>query len=160
MKKRILVIAVTLGLLVVFSRGTGLIPGARVEPNPSASVQETREDAGPKRIGDEALAETYRNRESNVIVEGQGIVAKILKDDTDGSRHQRFIVRLGSGQTLLIAHNIDLAERVASLKAGDRVQFRGEYEWNEAGGVIHWTHADPGGHHPDGYIKHDGETYQ
>ena len=87
-------------------------------------------------------------------------MVKVLRDDLDGSRHQRFILELGSGQTVLISHNIDLAPRIGGLSEGDRVEFFGEYEWNPQGGVIHWTHHDPGGRHVGGWLKHDGNTYQ
>ncbi len=93
-------------------------------------------------------------------VRGSGVVVRVLPDDNDGSRHQRFIVRLASGRTLLIAHNIDLAPRVPSLGQGDSVGFYGEYEWNDRGGVIHWTHHDPQGRHPAGWIEHRGRRYQ
>ena len=84
----------------------------------------------------------------------------MLSDDTDGSPHQRFILRLGSGQTVLVAHNIDLAPRIPHLAVGDTIAFAGQYEWNEKGGVIHWTHDDPDGRHPAGWLKRDGEIYQ
>jgi uncharacterized protein DUF3465 len=90
---------------------------------------------------DSVFASAFEKHASNIQVEGQGTVAKILPDDNDGSRHQRFIVRLSSGQTILIAHNIDLTPRV-SLNEGDVVAFSGEYEWNPKGGVVHWTHRD------------------
>jgi hypothetical protein len=105
---------------------------------------------------DTALAD----RRSDVQVQGSGHVTKILPDDTSGSRHQRFIVRLASGRTVLVAHNIDLANRVAAVKPGDVIEFNGEYEWNERGGIIHWTHRDPRRSHVDGWIKHAGRTYQ
>jgi hypothetical protein len=85
---------------------------------------------------------------------------RILPDDNDGSRHQRFILELDSGQALLIAHNIDLAPRINDLDKGDTVAFYGEYEWNSKGGVIHWTHNDPNYRHIDGWLKHRGRTYQ
>jgi Protein of unknown function (DUF3465). len=50
-----------------------------------------------------------------------------LPDDEQGSRHQRFILRLASGRTLLVAHNIDLAPRIDGLQVGDQVAFSGEY---------------------------------
>lgn len=108
---------------------------------------------------DETLAHAFRERRSNLQVAGEGIVIRILPDDRDGSRHQRFILRLSSGQTLLIAHNIDLAPRVSSLSNGDVVEFNGEYEWNEQGGIIHWTHHDPDGRHEGGWLRHNGRTY-
>jgi hypothetical protein len=106
------------------------------------------------------LAAAFANRRSDVQVQGNGRVSRVLADDNKGSRHQRFIVQVTSGQTVLVAHNIDLADRIASIKAGDPVEFNGEYEWNERGGVIHWTHHDPQGVHEAGWIKHGGRTYQ
>jgi hypothetical protein len=93
-------------------------------------------------------------------VEGSGAVTRILPDDNNGSRHQRFILELASGQTVLVAHNIDLAPRIAGIQPGDLVEFNGEYEVNPQGGVIHWTHHDPQGRHAGGWLKHEGKTYQ
>ena len=109
---------------------------------------------------DETLARAFEQRARNLQVEGRGVVLKVLADDNDGSRHQRFVVVLLSGQKLLIAHNIDLAPRVVGLREGDAVSFNGEYEWNPEGGVIHWTHHDPRKRHQSGWIKHNGEQYQ
>ena len=110
--------------------------------------------------GDRAIQAAYENRQSDVQVEGAGRVVKVLPDDNKGSRHQKFILELASGQTLLIAHNIDLAPRIPDLREGDSVSFYGEYEWNERGGVVHWTHHDPQGRHVDGWLKHQGKRYQ
>ncbi|HEY8225521.1 MAG TPA: DUF3465 domain-containing protein [Pyrinomonadaceae bacterium] len=109
---------------------------------------------------DTEIGRAFKTRTSNVQVEGEGIVTRILADDLDGSRHQRFIVRLTSGQTVLIAHNIDLAPRIATLAEGDSIGFYGEYVWNAQGGKVHWTHHDPGGKHVAGWLKHKGQTYQ
>lgn len=107
-----------------------------------------------------ALTSAFRDRLSRVEVCGHGVIAKVLRDDTQGTRHQRFIVRLPSGQTLLIAYNFDLAPRIAGLRAGSPIQFAGEYEWNGQGGVVHWTHRDPGGRHSPGWVRYDGRQYQ
>jgi len=102
----------------------------------------------------------YAEHRSNFVAEGTGTVTRILSDDNDGSRHQRFIISLSSGQTLLVAHNIDLASRVEPLGVGDHISFKGEYEWNEKGGTIHWTHHDPAGRHEAGWIQSNGKTYE
>jgi hypothetical protein len=93
-------------------------------------------------------------------VSGSGTVVRILSDDNDGSRHQRFILRLAGGRTLLIAHNIDLAPRINGIQPGDTVEFYGEYASNAQGGVIHWTHHDPQGRHAEGWLRHRGRTYK
>jgi hypothetical protein len=93
-------------------------------------------------------------------LESEGTVTRVLADDTQGSRHQRFIVRLASGRTVLIAHNIDIAPRVRGISEGDAVSFAGEFEENDKGGVVHWTHHDPSGRHVAGWIRHRGQTYQ
>lgn len=109
---------------------------------------------------EQLLQTAFANKHSNFQVQSQGIVIKLLPDDLNGSKHQRFIIQLSSGQTLLIAHNIDLAPRINSLQIGDRITFFGEYEWNEQGGIVHWTHRDPRGHHVAGWIEHQGKKYQ
>lgn len=135
------------------------VPDARtpVGQEPAATHAVALETHGSD---DAALENAFANRLSNLQIEGQGTVVKILPDDNNDSRHQRIILRLESGQTLLLAHNIDLAQRIDTLRTGDMVAFYGEYEWNPKGGVIHWTHHDPQGRHPAGWIRHDGRTYQ
>lgn len=108
----------------------------------------------------DAVAQAYQQHRSNIQVEGRGIVTRILPDDNDGNRHQRFILRVEHGSTVLVAHNVDLAPRVENMNVGDSIAFNGEYEWNQKGGVIHWTHRDPAGRHVDGWLKHQGKTYQ
>jgi hypothetical protein len=105
---------------------------------------------------DGALARAFRDRQSNVDVRGEGVVTRVLPDDEEGSRHQRFILRVSSEQTVLVSHNIDLASRVEGLSPGDTVAFRGEYEWNDRGGVVHWTHHDPAGRHVGGWLEWRG----
>ena len=109
---------------------------------------------------DPLIQQAYSQSQSNLVIEGEGQVIKLLPDDNHGSRHQRFIIRLPSGQTLLVAHNIDLASKIDPLSVGDVIDFRGEYEWNAKGGTVHWTHHDPAGRHIGGWLKHGGQTYQ
>ena len=106
------------------------------------------------------IERAFQQQQSDLQVEVTGIVIKLLSDDEKGSRHQRFIIKLVSGQTILIAHNIDLALKISQLNVGDEVSIYGEYEWNDKGGVLHWTHHDPAKRHIDGWIKHHGKTYQ
>jgi len=147
MKKLTSAIALIAALYV----GWGLLNEFRDSAHVPASGPASAEDA---------LVRAFRAQQSGVQVTGEGVVTRILPDDNDGGRHQRFILRLPSGQTLLIAHNIDLAPRVASLASGDSVQFSGVYEWNPQGGVVHWTHLDPDGSHQAGWLRHNGKMVQ
>ena len=109
---------------------------------------------------DNEIERAFKTRTSNVQVKGEGMVTRLLQDDVEGSRHQRFIVRLSSGLTVLILHNIDIAPRVDGLQEGDRLGFYGEYIWNSQGGKVHWTHRDPDGKHVAGWLKHNERIYQ
>jgi cold shock CspA family protein len=122
------------------------------EPNPTLSDSRTRT------ASTDAIGNAFRSSTSGVQVADTGLIVRVLPDDSVGARHQRFILRLASGQTLLIAHNIDIAPRLSDLNVGDSVEFKGEYEWNAQGGVIHWTHHDPQGKHAAGWLKHNGQT--
>ncbi|MEW8027188.1 MAG: DUF3465 domain-containing protein [Candidatus Thiodiazotropha sp.] len=117
-------------------------------------------DGAEVSIGDGQITRAFRQRAKDLWVRGEGEVIRLLPDDLDGSRHQRFIIRLDSGQTVLIAHNIDLAPRVDALNAGDSIEFSGIYEWNDRGGVVHWTHHDPQGRRRGGWIEHLGKRYR
>jgi hypothetical protein len=106
-----------------------------------------------------AIVEAFHHKKSNLQVSGSGVVSKLLRDDNKGSRHQRFLVKLTRHQTLLFAHNIDLAHRVP-LQTGDVISFYGEYVYNPKGGIIHWTHHAPRNDHDAGWIMHQGIQYQ
>jgi len=107
-----------------------------------------------------SITAAYRGEKRHVQVTGEGVVLRILADDVQGIRHQKFILQLPSGLSLLVTHNIDLAPRIRDLHKGDRVSFAGEYIWNDKGGILHWTHKDPHGRHADGWLRHKGRIYQ
>lgn len=126
----------------------------------AAPAESSNANSNTTASSDKIIRDAFANKQNDLQVKGQGRVMRVLADDLKGSRHQRFILELDSGQRLLVAHNIDLAPRIPNLQQGDAVQFFGEYEWNEKGGVIHWTHKDPRGNHVAGWLKHNGLTFQ
>jgi len=146
--RRILLYLASAGLLLYVLAGPA---GLRLDPQGHVA----RDGAGAA-----AVALAWERQASDVQVRGYGEVLRILADDSEGSRHQRFILRLSNGQTLLVVHNIDLAPRITGLRVGDEVEFNGEYVWNPQGGVLHWTHHAPRGRHEAGWLKHGGRTYR
>lgn len=106
------------------------------------------------------INEWISNHQSNNQIYQEGEVIKILNEDHEGTPHQKFLVKLKNDKTLLISHNIELSTRIPNLQKGDKVIFYGEYEWNAKGGVVHWTHRDPKGRHPNGYLIHNDKKYE
>lgn len=133
------------------------------QPDPvdrlTAHTAQISPDASEMQV-DHMIQQAFQQQRSGVAVQGQAVVKKVLPDDNKGSRHQRFIIELSHGQTVLIAHNIDLADRIENVQAGEQIGFKGDYEYNPQGGVIHWTHHDPQGQHADGWLQYQGRTYQ
>ena len=130
----------------------GLLAWQKLDPGSGFNTGNTASDAGE-------VEAAFAAQRSGQWVETRGRVKRMLADDSVGSRHQRFILELDSGNTLLVAHNIDLARRIP-LALDDRVILRGRYEWNDRGGVVHWTHHDPDGSLPGGWILHQGVRYR
>lgn len=150
-----------LAVILVASRINSVSPNlSQTGPAQTSPAQISSTQTSSTSTSDQAIATAFQAQQSGVQIGGEGMVDRVLADDNDGSRHQRFILKLASGQTLLIAHNIDLAPRIAALQSGDRVAFYGQYEWNAEGGVIHWTHRDPQGQHAAGWLQHNGVVYQ
>ncbi len=106
-----------------------------------------------------AIEQAFRSKKSKQQVTGRGVVAQLLKDDHKGARHQKFLLKLNQEQTLLFAHNIDLAPRIP-LNVGDEISFCGEYVYHPKGGIIHWTHHAPKQDHPGGWVMHQGRIYE
>lgn len=174
------VIALIIGGLVVAAQQMGLI-----EASPEVETRTTRPNtpnrspvpqrpAAPAEASSPAAADAtadaqaaadqidalFEARRSDVVLTAPLRVVHLLPDDNEGDRHQRFLADTANGLTLKIAHNIDLADRVP-LSVGDAVTVKGEYEYNDKGGVLHWTHRTHGNHpHPHGYIEHRGVRYE
>jgi hypothetical protein len=130
-------------------------------PAPVASAPSSAAPSPGAVVSDNAaITRAVASHAHDVPVDGHGRVSRVLPDDNQGDRHQRFLVRLTSGESILIVHNIDIAPRVENLKVGDDVEFAGEFVWNEKGGLVHWTHHDPSRRHKAGWLKHGGRTYR
>lgn len=146
--------AIVIALVIYVARYSS----SRDAPVPATRPVHTGADDKPTGAAS-TLAALIRDHRSGVVVESTGVIAKVLPDDNEGDRHQRFLVDLPDGGRVLIAHNIDLAPR-APVREGNPVRFRGEFEWNERGGVVHWTHHATSGRHEPGWIEINDKRYQ
>lgn len=141
--------------------GRAALPAAAGSTSRREGPEATRPRAESPRAGDaDSVAAAFAAHARDVVVEDRGDVVKLLKDDREGRRHQRFLVRVAGGTTVLIAHNLELAPRVEPLAVGDGVAFRGVYVWNAKGGLVHWTHDDPDRRHPAGWVDAGGRRFR
>lgn len=110
---------------------------------------------------DAAVCSAYDGQRSGVEVVADGEVGRVLgvRPGREGA-HEGFLLRLSSGcrLTVRVETNTDFTGDIP-LRQGDRVSVKGEYEYYERGGVIHWTHRDPRGHHANGYVDVHGTMY-
>ncbi|MFK7816762.1 MAG: DUF3465 domain-containing protein [Gammaproteobacteria bacterium] len=151
-KKTGLVLLLVMGGIWLFIQ----YPFTLTQPDVSANYPN---DSQSEKIAQSDIRSLYDAQRSGVMVSTVAHVTRILKDDNDGSRHQRFLIETPGGLSLLVAHNIDLAPRVPLAK-NDQVSIHGQYEWNNKGGVLHWTHHDPNKRHPGGWIMYQGKKYE
>lgn len=98
-----------------------------------------------------------RNSNQNrpmVYVEGQ--ITQILPEDKEGLPHQKYIMKAFNSVKIVVVSNLDFGR--IPVKVGSTVSVCGEYI-NAQGGMVHWTHFDPHGGHPDGFTYLDGVLY-
>lgn len=159
MKQIVQIVVLLLIILVGGAYYTGYIPSY---DEYITGQQEEKQPEDPLVViqNNPRLLAAYQNRITKLQIEGQGMIIKVLKDDDEGSKHQRLLLRVNKDQTLLITHNIDLAPRIPNPKVGEGIKFYGEYVWNNKGGLIHWTHKDPKKRHEDGWLLYQGKRYE
>lgn len=156
--KIVIKILITLALLYFNIQSaaaeTGMVPSLTMQPILAAKYHTPTQDFVT------ILWDAFENQKSDIQIRGKGVVTMLLPDDLVVPRHQRFIIRISPKQTLLVAHNIDIADRISNLQIDSIIEFYGEYVWNSKGGIIHWTHHDSDGVHPGGWLKYEETTYQ
>ena len=111
---------------------------------------------------DSAVCRAFAARQSSVEVVSEGSVTRLLGTRAGRqSPHQGFLMRLNSGCVLIVRveANTDFTGTFP-LRIGDLVDVKGQYEYYPIGGVIHWTHRDPRGRHPGGYVRVGNRMYQ
>lgn len=117
------------------------------------------EERSPGNEDDSEIVRAVVNRRRVDFVEGRGmVVIRTLADDTNGLRHQKWVVQLSNGSSMMAVYNLDMCERVA-LKVGDHVAMGGQFVWTNQGALLHWLHYDPRKTRPDGYVEVNGKVY-
>ena len=86
------------------------------------------------------------------------VVTQVLPDDVHGRRHQKWVVALADQRRVQVVYNSEFGPRVPVV-VGQIQSVAGEYIWNSKGGLLHWTHYDPRGRRPDGYVEVNGQMY-
>ncbi len=131
------------------------VPPSSASPFPKAASQPSLSDSLNSDLQSQLTA-----ADDGKMLQISGTLKKELPDDQDGSRHQKLLIQLASGQTVLLVHNLDLAPRVQPVYKGEAIASYGEYVWNDKGGLLHWTHHDPAGKHPAGWIRVGDRVFQ
>jgi hypothetical protein len=103
----------------------------------------------------EQLKQVMNSRANRPQILVNGIIEKILIEDVVGNPHQKYILNV-SGYKLQIVSNLEFGRIPVAL--GSKIQVCGEY-LRVGAGMVHWTHFDPHGGHPDGFSILDGKLY-
>jgi hypothetical protein len=86
-------------------------------------------------------------------------VVKILPDDTQGRKHQKWIFALDNGRQVMAVYNSDFSDERIPVQVGQKMSLGGQFIWDRGGGLLHWLHADPKNRRPDGYVEIGGVVY-
>ena len=119
--------------------------------------------AAPASDGNGDVYDAWRAQRSRVEVTASGSVARYLgvRSGRSGA-HEGFLLHLrgaaGRGLTVRVETNVDITG-IVPLSEGEDVVVRGEYVYDARGGIVHYTHRDPRGRHPGGWVQAGGKLY-
>lgn len=139
--------------IVISGCANAQTPGQEVPSNDQAGKQ------SPSKSGDLEAIRAQQLQLVKVPLTVTAPVKKMLRYDDRGLPHEKFLLELSNGSTILVAHNTRMAPYVP-IQAGDVVTVKGEFIWNEKGGLIHWTHHSDNPIHAGGYIEFKGKRYE
>jgi hypothetical protein len=161
------VIAVLIAAALTIAAKRGLIPAPVSPSSPSPTSAPTQAPSSTQSqtpAFTRTVRDLYNAKRSDAWVETTGRVEKLLPDDTDtrdnSDKHQKFLLLVPGDITVLVAHNISTAPRVP-VRQGDTITLRGEYEYTDKGGTIHFTHKPKynSRNARSGYIEFNGQRY-
>lgn len=98
----------------------------------------------------------YNRKANREQVYVTGTVTEIKKEDHSGSPHQKYAIAVNKEIKLQIVSNLDFGR--VPVAVGKTVSVCGEFI-RVGNGMVHWTHFDPHGGHPDGFTIVDGKLY-
>ena len=104
----------------------------------------------------EKLKSVMKSRENRPQVMVTGVITNIQSEDHKGRPHQKYTLSVAGSIKLLIVSNLDFGR--VPLQLGKTVSICGEF-MKVGSGMVHWTHFDPHGGHPDGFTIIDGVLY-
>lgn len=102
------------------------------------------------------LLQVMRSNANRPQVMVTGVVSQVLPEDHDGLPHQKYTITVDNQIKLLVVSNLDFGR--VPVVVGKSLTVCGEYK-KVGQGMIHWTHFDPHGGHPDGFTVVDGKLY-
>lgn len=138
-------------LLVLFSLSTS---ARTINPTELPECRDLRGSVLPNTIDQLRIVMKSRAGRPQVMV--TGVISQILPEDHAGLRHQKYTLTVNKEIKLLIVSNLDFGR--VPLVLGATVSVCGEYK-RVGQGMIHWTHFDPHGGHPNGFTIVNGKLY-
>lgn len=102
------------------------------------------------------------NNHVEVYIPDATVVRVLGERNGRSGEHEGFLITAPDGdqgiaRAYKVEDNVNITGPIP-LKRGDVVSLLGQFECDDD--VIHWTHHDPRGRHPSGYIKVNGRLYE
>ena len=120
----------------------------------------TATNASEAKAPNTAFIRAYQERVSGLQLSVSGKITHVFPSPETGDQHQKFIVQLDAGQSVMVIHNRALGSAIDGLLEGETIEVFGEYQWDQGGGIIRRTHQDPASHRQAGWVKYKGRIYR